>query len=1192
MKKIVSICMVLTLLISFVWAANTNQTIKRVQWSREMTAKFTTDARSDARLAAKQIVPAQFNEREVRQIQKVNALRTGSAVKEHKAVELFKSGAFQKTVSVEPEVEPVGMSVDTLIVAPDGIQDTISYVVGDQVAVVVVTGTDTAVVNFLVDDGDGVYAPGAELLLDEKEMVDIKLWDGIEFDQSPPGDGIFMATMNTTELGEGPGPLMAIQNAIVYLDVAWVTSMTTNYGVMNVGAPDENTSISGMVTIEDDTGMPMPAPNIIVVAVMTFEGEGPQTGFLTKTDATGQYRIEIPDMHRGHYFVFAQDVWQLYPGVLPEPPNYELDVWGDIPGVSFRMTIGSELIHGYVKDESGNGVADVPVFAEGMSQHIESVTDASGYYEIQVNPGWWWVNIEEDYIYGQYMLCGGQDLEVFQGGNHPVDFTLYTLDSGFEGHASFSDAEPVAGVEIYVDIWMGDHGYHNYTETDANGDYYVGVSTALQGQNVGDEYGGWTTSYWLGAWYEDAIVMPSGYGNLLAPQSGLDFTIIMPDASLNGTVYNANDNTILYDAQIHAFLQDSTGNNLDYWTYSDENGHYEVPLIGGTPPNGNTWLIEVYWPYEWMPSILDSLSVLSGNNYTKDYYINPPVKEGFINGYVFDKDGNGIPNARVELYGPNYYELYTDNNGYFSVGQVSFGGYSATAYAEGYDPFDIWDIWVGQEPVYLEFWMGSIVGNITVNGHIKDAQAAPIPNAIVMAFNWSYNEPFTLFTDSTGYYELKVKPDNYDFQVGANGFLKQQLQAIDILADTTIDFTLASAGAIADTLAGNVVDDSGNKLRKVFVYLESDTYIGFTYTNLEGRYKVALPAGSYNASYSKRDFNTEWRGFNWPSERPEDPITLYPFSHVVGPMITAVVDVPEDHGKKVRLSWKRAEGLEGAVEEYQIWRAIQRFTGPEPNPDTKYDWDYVTTVPANAQMDLYNVVVPTLYDKVSTDIYWTGFLICAIGWDGWTFWNSNILAGWSEDNLPPTVPAQLAAAPADQAITLSWEAVTSEKIKYYTVYRQVNDGSLEKLNYTTDTEYVDDAILRTNDYTYTVTATDFGLNESGQAEPVVVPKSTVNVIEAAELPTEFALKPNYPNPFNPETTIEFALPEASKVNLKIYNLTGQLVRELVTSDYPAGYQKVIWDGRDQYGKNAGSGVYIYTLKAGSFSQTRKMILIR
>ena len=494
MKKVVLICVALTLLLSFVWAANANQTIKRVQWSREMTAKFTTDEKSDAKLTAKQIVPAQFNEREVRQIQKAHELRTGSAAKEDKTFNLFKSESFQKPKpwGVEP---PMGM--DTLIVGPDGIPDTISYVAGDVIVLIVVTGTDTAVINFLVDDGDGIYTPGTELMInDDEEMVDIKLWDGIEFDQSPVGDGIFMATLNTAELGEGPGPIMAIQNAIVYIDVAWINSMMTNHGRLEIGAPDENTSISGAVTAVDEFGNPMPAPNVIVVAVMPGMGDGPEIGFLTKTDVNGQYRIEIPDMYQGHYWVFAADVWQLYPGVLPDPPNYELDVWGDIPGVSFRFIKGSVKIYGFVRDQSELVLANVPLTAKSESdQSIETVTDADGYYEFWVNPGWWRVMVEENFLSGSYMFFDEHWTEVYQGGDYPVDFTLYALDSGFSGHVSFSNSAPVEGVEVNTNIWLGDRGYWNNTKTAANGDYYVGVSTALQGQVVGDEYGSWTTSY-------------------------------------------------------------------------------------------------------------------------------------------------------------------------------------------------------------------------------------------------------------------------------------------------------------------------------------------------------------------------------------------------------------------------------------------------------------------------------------------------------------------------------------------------------------------------------------------------------------------------------------------------------------------------------------------------------------------------
>jgi len=242
-------------------------------------------------------------------------------------------------------------------------------------------------------------------------------------------------------------------------------------------------------------------------------------------------------------------------------------------------------------------------------------------------------------------------------------------------------------------------------------------------------------------------------------------------------------------------------------------------------------------------------------------------------------------------------------------------------------------------------------------------------------------------------------------------------------------------------------------------------------------------------------------------------------------------------------------------------------------------------------MDHYNVVVPTLYDKIGDNIYWTGYVISAIGWDSWSYWNSNLLAGWSEDNLPPEVPVGLTAVGGGDNVALSWAPVTSEKIKYYSVYRKTTTTDFEVIGYSPNVEYIDATTLPSESYTYTVTATDFGLNESVRSEPVSV-NAIVAIDSQEEIPTKFALKPNYPNPFNPETTIEFALPKTSKVTLTIYNLMGQMVQELVQSEYPAGYQRVVWNGQDSRGNAVGSGVYIYTLKAGNFSQTRKMILMR
>ncbi len=94
------------------------------------------------------------------------------------------------------------------------------------------------------------------------------------------------------------------------------------------------------------------------------------------------------------------------------------------------------------------------------------------------------------------------------------------------------------------------------------------------------------------------------------------------------------------------------------------------------------------------------------------------------------------------------------------------------------------------------------------------------------------------------------------------------------------------------------------------------------------------------------------------------------------------------------------------------------------------------------------------------------------------------------------------------------------------------------------------------------------------------------------LPQSYALSQNYPNPFNPETWIEYRLPEAARVTINIYNVTGQLVRQLQEGDLPAGAYRARWDGRDLNGSPAASGIYFCRMKASSFTKTVKMILLK
>jgi uncharacterized repeat protein (TIGR01451 family) len=107
------------------------------------------------------------------------------------------------------------------------------------------------------------------------------------------------------------------------------------------------------------------------------------------------------------------------------------------------------------------------------------------------------------------------------------------------------------------------------------------------------------------------------------------------------------------------------------------------------------------------------------------------------------------------------------------------------------------------------------------------------------------------------------------------------------------------------------------------------------------------------------------------------------------------------------------------------------------------------------------------------------------------------------------------------------------------------------------------------------------------ASPNMVVNNSDNI-----LPEKFELYQNYPNPFNPSTTISFALPKSELVKLKIYDILGREVRMLINSRMQPGIKKVDWDGRNKHGHPVPSGLYFYRLKAGNFTDVKKMLIIK
>jgi len=128
-----------------------------------------------------------------------------------------------------------------------------------------------------------------------------------------------------------------------------------------------------------------------------------------------------------------------------------------------------------------------------------------------------------------------------------------------------------------------------------------------------------------------------------------------------------------------------------------------------------------------------------------------------------------------------------------------------------------------------------------------------------------------------------------------------------------------------------------------------------------------------------------------------------------------------------------------------------------------------------------------------------------------------------------------------------------------------------------------DSITVTTDDPYmtswTISLLANAITEVANEDPITVPLKT-------------ELQGNYPNPFNPTTTIRFAMKDAGNTSVMIYNIKGQLVRTLVQENMKAGYHQVVWNGLDNKGNKAASGLYLYRLQTGKVSSTRKMLMLK
>ena len=201
----------------------------------------------------------------------------------------------------------------------------------------------------------------------------------------------------------------------------------------------------------------------------------------------------------------------------------------------------------------------------------------------------------------------------------------------------------------------------------------------------------------------------------------------------------------------------------------------------------------------------------------------------------------------------------------------------------------------------------------------------------------------------------------------------------------------------------------------------------------------------------------------------------------------------------------------------------------------------------------------------------------------------------SDSNSDVTLPVELTsftATAGDGKVTLHW--ITESEIENlgFNIYRSTNSNvkflmlndelipgagsSSSRHGY----EYIDKGLTNEVTYWYKLEDVDY----SGKTE-LHGPISATPMAKA--IPTEFRLRPNYPNPFNPTTTISYELPKSSFIRLSVYDISGRLVETLVHEQKDAGYYSVEWNV-----EKISSGIYFYKIEAGEFSDVKKCLVVK
>ncbi|MBN2093256.1 carboxypeptidase regulatory-like domain-containing protein [candidate division KSB1 bacterium] len=677
----------------------------------------------------------------------------------------------------------------------------------------------------------------------------------------------------------------------------------------------------------------------------------------------------------------------------------------------------------------------------------------------------------------------------------------------------------------------------------------------------------------VGQWQVEAI-NPNKMRS--TPTPNVFFNIITPTVfSMSGQVKNQENQPM---AGVSVFL---SFNSNQYKQKTNTTGFYEFTNL----PAGQDYQVSVYLSgYHFQPS-----RVQFQNLQEDQENIDFTGQQVRLTGYVRKRNGKPISNVTLQLSGANAESTLTKSDGFYEFNHLLPGETFITP-----KKLD-WTFTPSAQTVIIDtsdhevFFTGVYEPPLyTISGQIiNEESGAGIENITVKLVG---AETAEILTNPEGFYQFdsltaaqnySIQPEDPDYLFQPSDFIIENLNQSQVINFKGIDLRLTRS------ISGCVLDTLNNPIPNIDIRLVSSQDTLIAVSNQKGEYR-------FENLQSKLDYIIY----------PDDPFGHYePGSIQIVFLKENLTD--QNFIRIVKKSPPQIVNLVGQIifegEQFKPIHLNEMVIDPDQMVSDLH-WSIHHNSSLNFEIDSLNICTIKI-----TDVDWYGrasadFVV-------------QDAEGLSDTLQILFIVKNLNDQPASFHLMADWNVIMDKNGLYHFHWRQAVDPDSDEVHYyimidtsatnvmrqpmfhlyaRLDTSLITNLNLPQNRYFWTVWAGDLKspLTRCPDIGTLTVQLITGTAENSSEFVDAFDLRQNYPNPFNPSTAIEYILPEAAPVSLRIYDTRGNLVKELVNRNQPAGQYRIFWNGENQNGNLVASGRYFCEITSINFRKMIQMIFVK